>query len=236
MKHDQHFMIDEEIASKIVDYANISSKDRVLEVGPGKGALTKYMVKVANVTAVEIDKELCKELKKLKFKNLKIINDNALNFNYDFDVVVSNLPYNICEPYFNILIKKDFKRGVFCVPVSFANRLIKEKSLLSLVMPLFFKIKILEAIPRNSFFPQPNTDSIIISIEKREHNTEKNRVIKETYLQNDKKLENAIQEAYCRILKINKKKAKEKIPKLNFLEKRVYMLNYGEWKELISRL
>ncbi len=234
MKHDQHFMVDEKLASRIVDYANLSTKDRVLEVGPGKGALTKYLVKKSKVTAVEIDKELCKELKNLKLKNLKIVNANALEFDREFDVVVSNLPYNICEPYFNRLIKKDFKRGVFCVPVSFANRLVKEKSLLSLVIPLFFKIKILEFVPKSVFSPPPKTDSAIIYIEKREHNTDKNNVIREIYLQSDKKLENAIQEAYIRILNLSKKQSKEKTSNLKFLEKRVYMLNYDEWKELIK--
>lgn len=236
MKLDQHFMIDEDLSKRIVDYANISPKEKVLEIGPGKGALTKYLVKKANITAVEIDSELCKELKSLKLKNIKIVNDNVLNFSGDFDIIVSNLPYNICEPYFNVLIKKEFKRGIFCVPISFADRLIREKSLLSLIMPLFFKIKILEVVPKTAFLPVPKVDSAIISIEKRAYNTEKNQIVKDIYLQSDKKLKGAIQETYCIVNKLTKKEAKEKIPNLKFLEKRVYTLNYGEWKELISRL
>lgn len=229
-------MIDEDLSKRIVSYANIEPKERVLEIGPGKGALTKYLVKKANVTAVEIDYTLCKKLRGLKLKNLVIVNKNVLDFEFRFDVVVSNLPYNICEPYLNKLIKKDFRLAVFCVPVSFADRLVKEKSLLSLIMPLFFKIKILEFVSKNVFSPQPKGDSVIISLEKRQHNTQKNIIIREIYLQVDKKLKTAIQEAYCRTLKITKKQAKEKMPRSKFLDKRVYMLNYDEWKEVISRL
>ena len=236
MKHDQHFMVDEKLASRIVDYANLSAKDKVLEIGPGNGALTKYLVKKSKVTAVEIDPKLCEKLEKLKFKNLKVVNENALNFKDDFDVVVSNLPYSLCEPYFNKLIKKDFKRGVFCVPLSFANRITKEKSFLSIVIPLFFKVKILEEVPKNAFSPPPKTESVVIRIEKRENITLKSAIIKELYLQTDKKVKSALEETYCRSLSISKKQARDKIPKLDFLDKRVYMLNYDEWKELISSI
>ena len=64
--------------------------------------------------------------------------------------------------------------------------------------------------------------------------SEKEKIIREIYLQSDKKLENAIREAHCKILNLTKKQSKEKIPKLSFLNKRVYTLNLDEWRELIK--
>ena len=135
-----------------------------------------------------------------------------------------------------ILIKKEFKRCVFCVPISFSNRLTNEQGLLSLIIPLFFKIKVLETIPREAILPIPKTDCAIISVVPQRICSKKNSVIKEIYLQMDKKLKVAIRESYCKVLKLTKKQANERLPKLDYLEKRVYMLNYIEWKQLILQI
>ncbi|MBS3146178.1 hypothetical protein J4471_00605 [Candidatus Woesearchaeota archaeon] len=236
MNYDQHFIKDDLVAARIVKYARVSSKYKVIEIGSGNGVITKQLVKKSPVTTIEIDPKLCEELEKLKLPNLKVINKNILSYNIDFDIAVSNLPFNICEPYFNILIKKEFKRCVFCVPISFSNRLTNEQGLLSLIIPLFFKIKVLETIPREAILPIPKTDCAIISVVPQRICSKKNSVIKEIYLQMDKKLKVAIRESYCKVLKLTKKQANERLPKLDYLEKRVYMLNYIEWKQLILQI
>ena len=106
MKYDQHFMIDVEIARQIVSFLAIKDNEKVLEIGPGKGVLTQFLK--GNITLIEIDKKLCKELKE-KFPNIKIINRNILNCNENFDKIVSNVPYSICEPLMNKLIKMNIK-------------------------------------------------------------------------------------------------------------------------------
>ena len=65
---------------------------------------------------------------------------------------------------------------------------------------------------------------------------EKEKVIRKIYLQSDKKLENAVRESFCKILKLTKKQSKEKVPKLSFLDKRVYTLNLDEWKEIVKEI
>ena len=71
MKYDQHFLIDFEIAKKIVSFLEIKKNEKILEIGAGKGVLTQYLN--GKITVVEIDKNLCKELKE-KFPNVKVIN------------------------------------------------------------------------------------------------------------------------------------------------------------------
>ena len=85
MKYDQHFLRDFEIAKKIVSFLDLKENEKVLEIGPGKGILTQYLK--GNITIVEIDKNLCKELKE-KFPDIKVINANILKYNANFDKII----------------------------------------------------------------------------------------------------------------------------------------------------
>src|SRR3989344_3389556 len=129
MKYDQHFLQDFEIARKIVSFLDIKQNEKVLEIGPGKGILTQYLH--GNVTLIEIDKKLCKELKE-KFPKFKVVNINILKYNSNFDKIISNVPYSICEPLMNKLLKIKFKKVVLTFPITFMN-----KGVLNLVMKHF---------------------------------------------------------------------------------------------------
>lgn len=228
---DQHFMVDENLCNRIVSYAEIKKNEVVLEVGPGKGALTKYLIKkTKNLVLVEISFELTSELIN-KFKEAKIINKSITKFKkLDFDKIIGNLPYSVCESIMNVLLVSRFKLAVFTIPNDFLN-----KGLLNLLTPKFFDIEILEEINKNAFDPKPKIKSKVIRIKIKEMN-EKEKIIREIYLQSDKKLDNAFREANCKILKLAKKEAKSRIPKLNFLDKKVYTLNLEEWKEVIKEI
>ena len=106
-KFGQNFLIDKNILNKI--YKLIHSENlSILEIGPGDGNLTDKIIlkKPSNLTLIEVDKDLIGKLsKKFKhIKNIEIINDDILkyNLNRDFDLVISNLPYNISS---QILVK-----------------------------------------------------------------------------------------------------------------------------------
>ena len=143
---------------------------------------------------------------------------------------MGNLPYSVCESIMNSLLVSKFELSVFTVPANFLK-----KGLLNLLMPKFFDIETLEEINKDAFDPEPKVKSKVIRIKHKEMD-EKEKIIKEIYLQSDKKLDNAFREAYCKILKLTKKDAKAKIPELNFLDKKVYTLNLEEWKEIVKEI
>ena len=100
----QHFLIDENISKKIIDSVDFSKYDKVIEVGPGKGALTKYLLYLKDVlTLIEIDKESILFLEnEFKKENLEILEKDFLKFDVlstypslSEILIIGNFPYNI---------------------------------------------------------------------------------------------------------------------------------------------
>src|SRR3989344_5937405 len=209
MKYDQHFLRDFETAKQIVNFLDIKNNEKVLEIGPGRGILTQYLK--GNVTLTEIDKKLCKYLKE-KFPEFKIININILNYNNDFDKIISNVPYSICEPLMNKLLKMEFKKAVLMFPEKFMT-----KGLLKLIMPHFFEIKTLFEVSKTFFYPLPKINSKVLEIKHKKFN-EKEKILLNIYLQSDKKLKNVFDND------------------LSFKDKRIYQMNFDEWKEIVNAL
>lgn len=209
MRHDQHFLQDFDVAKKIVGFLEIKKNEKILEIGPGKGILTQYLHE--NVTLVEIDKSLYKSLKE-KFPNFKVINANILNYDKDFDKIISNVPYSICEPLMNKLMHMNFKKAILTVPSKFMT-----KGLLNLVMHKFFEINILMEVPKSAFYPMPKINSKVIEIKHKKLN-DKEKLLWKIYVQSDKKLKNIID------------------LDLSFKEKYIYQLNFNEWQELVKAL
>ena len=211
MNLDQHFMIDEDLCKRIVSYANIKSNEVVLEVGPGKGALTKYLTKkTKKLVLVELSFELTSELMN-EFKNVKIINESITKFKeLNFDKIIGNIPYSICEPLINKLLKSKFNLCILTVPEKFL-----EKDLLNLIIYNLLEIKTLMNINKKEFSPKPKVNSKVIEIKKKELNNQE-RLIKKIYICSDKKLKNIIN------------------TNLSFKEKKVRELNLDEWKVLLN--
>mgnify|MGYP001575584540 CR=1 FL=1 len=214
MKYDQHFIIDFDVAKKIGSFLAIKDNEKVLEIGPGKGILTQFLK--GNVTVIEIDKNLCEELKE-KFPKINVTNANMLECNGSYDKIISNVPYSICEPLMNKLIKMTFKEAVLIVPDKFM-----EKGVLSLVMSHFFNIKKFMEVNNTALYPIPKRKSKVVLIEHKKLN-EKEEFFEMIYVQSDKKLGNVLK-AEIDVKKLN----------LEFLEKRIYQLNYNEWKEVVN--
>jgi len=206
MKLDQHFLTNEAIARGIVSFLNVKDKESVLEIGPGKGILSQY---IKRATLVEIDSGLAEELKN-NFPNHKIINNSILKIKLNYDKIIGNIPYSICEPLINKLIKSNFKLCILTVPERFL-----EKRLLYLIIPNILEIRTLMKIDKKEFSLVPRVNSKVIEIKKKVLNN-KERFIKKIYIQSDKKLKNVIN------------------TNLRFREKRVRELNINEWKVLLN--
>jgi len=224
---DQSFMIDESMIKRIVDASEIRPGESVIEIGAGMGFLTKELAKTkARVIAIEIDKRLETILKdELKGTGVNVVCGNILSVirKIEFDKIVSNIPYSICESLVQRLTALEFKGAYLSVPKTFAYRLLKREGL-GLIAQTFFDIEILFDIPKKAFMPTPKANTVFIRIEHRDEDYYKNHlndfILRELILQKTKKLRNAFREALInkdKLLgkKLTKKEANETIKSLN---------------------
>ncbi len=175
----QNFLIDENIARKIVRTADVQKSDIVWEIGPGSGVLTKILVEKCNrLLAFEIDNEWFGHLQALfEQTNLTLINADILkvDFNKYFDgekaKIVANLPYQITSPLlFKILENRDFFSSItIMIQDEVADRICaqsgnKEYGKLSIKLQLFFTIKKKFIVPPHVFRPQPKVRSAVVQL------------------------------------------------------------------------
>ena len=169
-KYGQNFLIDQNIIKKICDLLSFKNLE-IIEVGPGDGRLTERVIyyEPKELKIIEIDPDLIPILKSKfnKNHNIKIINENILNYQLtvEIDLIISNLPYNISS---QILVKiclmnKLPDNLILMFQKEFAERLMNKKlnSLNSLVN-CFYEIKTNFKVGKNCFRPIPKIDSIVL--------------------------------------------------------------------------
>ena len=174
----QNFLIDQNVLEKITDLINIKNKT-ILEIGPGTGNLTSYLLKKnpKKLTVIEKDNELVKKLE-IKFGNqIKIINDDVLKINEtnlfkDKVIVFGNLPYNISTEILSkwIINLKNviwFECLVLMFQKEVADRIIAEFNTsnygrLSIICNWKLNIKKIFDIKPEAFFPQPKVNSSLL--------------------------------------------------------------------------
>ena len=180
-KMGQNFLINQAIMKNIVNSSNIDSCDNVIEIGPGLGAITKYIKeKTNNLLLIELDKRLYQFLCET-YKDLWIINDDILKINLDSILnekkwesvkVVANLPYSISSKIIlMLLILKPITEINILVQKEMAQRLLakknsKEYNAFSVLVQMFSDIKLLLKVGSNEFLPKPEIDSWFIKINK----------------------------------------------------------------------
>jgi len=176
----QNFLKNKNIAERIVEAADIKKSDVILEVGPGKGVLTNFLIQKSNhVIAVEKDKNLIDFLMD-KFKdnrNLKIVHDDILKFKpQNFSLkhreykIVANIPYYITSRFLRQFLESKYQPSlmVLMIQKEVAERIIarnKKESLLSVSVKVYGKPKIIIKVPAGNFTPKPKVDSAVIKIE-----------------------------------------------------------------------
>ncbi|HYS71649.1 MAG TPA: 16S rRNA (adenine(1518)-N(6)/adenine(1519)-N(6))-dimethyltransferase RsmA [Thermoplasmata archaeon] len=169
----QHFLLDDRVAHRQVEYAGVTAKDTVLEIGPGLGVLTRPLLrKAGKVVAVERDRKLASGLRDFDGA-LEIIEGDAVRVPLPpFDKVVSNLPFQISSPITFRLLDVRFDRAVLMYQEEFARRLVARRgdedySRLSVKAYVRTRAEIVERVPRSAFWPQPKVDSAIVLLEPR---------------------------------------------------------------------
>lgn len=177
----QNFLVNDRAAKRIVDSLNIEEADTVLEIGAGKGALTKYLVKKAKkVIAIEIDEGLCRYLERTfpEKNNLVLVNKDVLKIDFrrltgqkDHFKLIGNLPYQITSPLLSLLVenRKFIEMSVLMVQKEVAKRICaqpgsRDWSPLSISVQLYSEVKTLFNLKPTSFFPPPKVESSVIEI------------------------------------------------------------------------
>lgn len=182
-KFGQNFLIDNSILDKIVEAADITRGDCVLEIGPGIGTMTQRLAEEAGeVIAVEIDKNLIPILDETlaDYDNVTILNEDILKVDIHEIVaqhggkplkVVANLPYYITTPIIMALFESHIplKSVTIMVQKEVADRMrvgpgTKEYGALSLAVQYYAKPEIITRVPASCFMPKPNVDSTVIRL------------------------------------------------------------------------
>lgn len=179
-KFGQNFLIDDNLTQKIVNSCTVEDSDLVIEIGPGLGALTEYIVqKAPKLICVEIDhgasSYLINEFK--GFDNFSLLEQDFLNidlneFNsFENIKVISNLPYYITTPIIEKIITSNlkYKSLTFMMQKEVGERILsspgtKKYSSLSIFIQYYCDVKKVCDVSSQSYHPQPNVDSIVLQL------------------------------------------------------------------------
>ena len=183
-KFGQNFLIDTRVLDRIIESAEITKEDCILEIGPGIGTMTQYLAENAReVVAVEIDKNLIPILEDTlsAYDNVTVINDDILKVDINKIVeeknagkpikVVANLPYYITTPIIMGLFESHVPLQSITIMVQkeVADRMqvgpgTKDYGALSLAVQYYAKPEIVANVPPNCFMPRPNVGSAVIRL------------------------------------------------------------------------
>jgi 16S rRNA (adenine1518-N6/adenine1519-N6)-dimethyltransferase len=179
----QNFLHDQNLARWIVDQAEITPADYVIEVGPGLGALTRFFLeKGAHALAIEKDARLATFLRsRFGEERLEIVNADALKFDqrvlfaHRYVKLIANLPYNISSA---LLLKflaypSPISLYVLTLQKEMAMRLsaspcTHDYGALTLRVQLHHRVKYLRSVPASVFLPRPDVDSAVVRLEPRD--------------------------------------------------------------------
>lgn len=185
-QYGQNFLLDDNILKNIVKSAELKKDTNVIEIGPGLGFLTNYLQQATtNVLCYEIDEQMVEHLNELNY-NVSIINDDFLkrNLNKDFKnifdnsnniTLVANLPYYITTPILLKVLEETTRidKMIVMMQTEVAKRLCgkpstKDYNALSVLIQYFTNPRIIFNVSPKSFFPEPNVESSVVMIEKKE--------------------------------------------------------------------
>lgn len=180
----QNFLIDENVLCKIVDGAEITSDDYVIEIGPGIGTLTQHLAETAKkVVAIEIDDTLIPILKEtLKdYDNIEVVHGDVLkvdlkaliseHFGEKKPKVVANLPYYVTTPIIMRFLEEGIPISdlVVMIQKEVAERMVSKPSCkaygaLSVAVQYYCEPKVVTTVPPSAFIPQPKVESTVIRL------------------------------------------------------------------------
>lgn len=207
----QHFLADGGIIAKIVESMHLTPNEAVLEIGPGRGALTKILLeKNINLFAVELDRDLAAMLR-ATYSQLTLFEADALEFDYNMLRtkplrLVGNLPYNVATPLIFRFIEHIhlFTDITIMVQKEVADRMMAKSGnpaygRLSVSCHYFFTMRKVTDVRPGSFFPPPKVMSTVLTLTPKStadralcHPDTLSKVVKQAFSTRRKKLSNAL--------------------------------------------
>jgi 16S rRNA (adenine1518-N6/adenine1519-N6)-dimethyltransferase len=180
----QHFLIEPALARRIVELAGIRTGDRVVEVGAGLGSLTVALAATgAHVLAIEVDAALIPALEEAvaAFGTVEVLHADAMTLAWEAVLpepgswrMVANLPYNVSVPIVLRVLDEEprIERLLIMVQREVGERLAARPGdaqfgAVSLRVAYFTDAKVLRRVARSVFWPQPNVDSVLVSLDRR---------------------------------------------------------------------
>jgi len=175
----QNFLRDQHVLDRIINAAELQQGDRILEIGPGAGALTERLLASGlPVLAVEIDRDLGTALQERTDENFDVVIGDILRLDWT-DLLctppyklIANLPYNISSQIlFRVLDhRQSFQRLILMFQKEVGERLIaragsREYGILSVLMQTWFQIERVVKVPPKAFYPPPKVDSVVLRLE-----------------------------------------------------------------------
>ena len=218
----QNFLIDEQVIKDIIDGAEINNEDLVIEIGPGLGTLTAFLLeKAKKVICIELDKKMIRILNDrfIAYNNIELINDDVLKIDLNQIIkeekekdnirkvkIVANLPYYITTPIIMRLIenKLDIESITVMIQKEVADRIIEipgDKNTGAITYTVFYYCegKKIREVENTSFIPMPEVTSEVINLKLRKEPYVKVasekvffNIIKSSFMQRRKTLLNAL--------------------------------------------
>ena len=205
----QNFLIDDQVINQIISTIAPKTDDNIIEIGPGKGALTFPIVEyLDHLNVIEIDRDLISILNAQINNKITIFNADALTFDFNhFPTkirIIGNLPYNITSPLlFHLLnYRKNIIDMTFMLQKEVVDRIVatpgtKTYGRLSVVIQAFFDTELMFNVPRESFNPQPKIESAILYLKTKSVPLVKNikpleEIVKLAFSQRRKTLKNCL--------------------------------------------
>ena len=243
-KFGQHFLNNKTIATEIVRIINFQDFDQVIEIGPGTGFLTKFIIKECQPILIEIDEEAVQFLKKNFPKINNIIHGDFLKINIkpflkNRNLIIGNFPYNIStQILFKILeIKHSINIVVGMFQKEVAERICskpnsKKYGIISVLIQAYYNCEIIMNVEKENFTPPPKVESSVIKLERnnvKKLNCDENQfvhLVKTSFNQRRKKIKNN--------LKIFEIKSNSKLT--NLMEKRPEQLSVSDFILLTNNI
>ena len=238
---DQHFLVSETVINKFIEISNLTKNDICLEIGPGKGILTKIIApKVKKLTVIEKDERLEEYLKEIP--NINIIIGDAIKEPWPkVNKIITSITYSIIEPFIKKLTKENFDELIMMMGKNYCmNAIDKKITYLSLMTNAFFNIEKIIDVPKEAFNPSPRVTSCLVRLTPKKELTKIEELFQKIYNLDHKKCKNAIIESLIIRDNLTQKEAKEIVNSLNIdeniLNKPFFLIKNEELETLYNKL
>tara|TARA_B100000614_G_scaffold39795_1_gene32548 strand:+ start:414 stop:1286 length:873 start_codon:yes stop_codon:yes gene_type:complete len=259
----QHFLINDDLIAKSIEFGSVAKDDHVLEIGPGPGVLTDALLATGcTVTAIEIDAGAVEHLEgifasELANQQLTIHLGDALQTNWPVDItkVIANIPYQISSPLIELLTRylrskwERLNKVILLVQEEFAERLVMEYESdvgsLGMTALLDWHCEILAKVPPHHFSPNPKVNSCFIEMTPSNENFAVDKrlvkqIIHQAFSQRRKKLKTSLRSVPRRLSRIPEwYSARWKVAYANLvederMEARPEEFDFDDWVELAT--